>query len=229
MSPQRSSSLANSNTTTATKGRAAAAWKSTEQEDALFRTEVLGIHVPKDDDEWLLFETSRLTQFTRIFPLPKSAPSASSTSSAEASAVGVAEGATPMEEAEVEEEQPDEEDEDGANKEAGAKNKVAVKSATYEEIIFQAFLADKRQTMRLRMPLPNRQKVIDDNVGSFLPPLDAPSSSRSSFSTIGSVSFLLFLFFKPEANQNVDISHVFDNICVAGQRRCGLESTSQAR
>ncbi len=90
------------------------------------------------------------------------------------------------------EELPDEDDEDGGNKDTGVKNKVAVKSASYEEIIFQAFLADKRQTMRLRMPLPNRQKVIDDNVGSFLPPLDAPSSSRSSFSTIGSVSVSFF-------------------------------------
>ena len=26
------------------------------------------MHVPKDDDEWLLFETSRLTEFTRLFP-----------------------------------------------------------------------------------------------------------------------------------------------------------------
>jgi len=191
MSPQRSASLGGNNNSNATaaKGRAAAAWKSTEQEDALFRTEVLGIHVPKDDDEWLLFETSRLTQFTRIFPLPKSAPTTNNSSGTETSTVGVAEGIAPVEEAEVEE-QPDEDDEDGANKDTGAKNKVAVKSASYEEIIFQAFLADKRQTMRLRMPLPNRQKVIDDNVGSFLPPLDAPSSSRSSFSTIGSVSVL---------------------------------------
>ncbi len=53
--------------------------------------------------------------------------------------------------------------------------------------MLQAFLYDKRQTMRLRMPLPNRAKAIDDNLGSFLPPLDSASTSRSSFSTIGSV------------------------------------------
>lgn len=137
MSPPRSSSLAGN--PAATKGRAAAAWKSTEQEDAAYRTEVLSIHVPKDDDEWLLFETSRLTQFTRIFPLP--GPSTSAT--ANASDGVAAEGGTnkvaaaSQEEAEVEE-QPDEEDqqEDGI-KENGAKVKEAVKSATYEEIIFQ--------------------------------------------------------------------------------------------
>lgn len=145
MSPQRSSSLANNSNgnnsnSTANKGRAAAAWKSTEQEDALFRTEVLAIHVPKDDDEWLLFETSRLTQFTRIFPLPKSAPSVSgSAGGAEASTMGVAEGTAPVEEAEVEE-QPDEDEEDGTNKDTSAKNKVVVKSASYEEIIYQVII-----------------------------------------------------------------------------------------
>ena len=122
MSPQRSSSLpsSNNNTTVAAsaKGRAGAAWKSTEQEDALFRTEVLAIHVPKDDDEWLLFETSRLTQFTRIFPLPKTAPGASNPNGADSSSVGVADSdqhknsvdAALVEEAEVEE-QPDEDEE----------------------------------------------------------------------------------------------------------------------
>ena len=180
MSPPRSSNLANS-TAAKGQGRAQAAWKSTEQEDALYRTEVLGIHVPKDDDEWLLFETSRLTQFTRVFPyLSPTAAEGGATGAAESESKAV------LEEVEVEE-QPDEEDkEEDGNKENGAK-KVPVKSASYEEIIFQAFLHDKRQTMRLRCPLPNRAKVTDDNVGSFLPPLDAPSSSRSSFSSMGSV------------------------------------------
>jgi hypothetical protein len=70
----------------------------------------------------------------------------------------------------------------------------ANKVASYEDIIFQVFLQDKRQTMRLRCPLPNRAKMTDDN-SSFLPPLDPPpASSRSSFSSMVS-HCLRFSFF----------------------------------
>jgi hypothetical protein len=32
------------------------------------RAEVLAAHVPADDDEWLVYETSKLIEFTRLFP-----------------------------------------------------------------------------------------------------------------------------------------------------------------
>ena len=60
--------------------------------------------------------------------------------------------------------------------------------------ILQAFLQDRRQTMRMHQPLRPRV-VTDDNVGnsSFLPPLDG--ASRSNFSTINSVSFFFSFSF----------------------------------
>lgn len=46
------------------------------------------------------------------------------------------------------------------------------------------FLHDRRQTMRLRCPLPNRAKT-DENKDNFLPPLEPPASSRSTMSSMG--------------------------------------------
>ena len=60
--------------------------------------------------------------------------------------------------------------------------------------ILQAFLQDRRQTMRMHQPLRPRV-VTDDNVGnsSFLPPLDG--ASRSNFSTINSVSSFFYFYY----------------------------------
>ena len=53
----------------ATSSRASASWKGgTAEEEEAFREEVIAAHVPKDDDEWMLFEMKHLHQFTRIFP-----------------------------------------------------------------------------------------------------------------------------------------------------------------
>lgn len=115
----------------------------------LSRAEVMAMIVPKDDDEWLLFETARLTEFTRLYPPPKpAAPPADSSGS-----VSVQQAAAAAAELEVEvqgEEENEEDDEEGgvggAAKEGGkdalsphgsTKNKDKTKSATYEEIIFQ--------------------------------------------------------------------------------------------
>jgi hypothetical protein len=54
--------------------------------------------VPKDDDEWLLFESSRLTQFTRLYPPLK--PSVTSVdSSSTVSAAGAQQAAAAAAEA----------------------------------------------------------------------------------------------------------------------------------
>mmetsp|Transcript_29667 Transcript_29667/g.50082 ORF Transcript_29667/g.50082 Transcript_29667/m.50082 type:complete len:1391 (+) Transcript_29667:294-4466(+) len=83
MSPPRGSTASGSSR------RAPASWRSSEQEDAVFRSEVFAAHVPKDADEWMEFETSRLTQFSRIFPLPKSQQPNASSSSSSSSSVAV--------------------------------------------------------------------------------------------------------------------------------------------
>lgn len=103
---------------------------------------MLAIHIPKDDDEWMLFETSKLTQFTRIFPVPKAAASESSSGSAKAGVAAEEQlEAQPDEQEEEDGEEGKEgtsgagaKDKDGGNKEPA---KAAAKSATYEEIIFQ--------------------------------------------------------------------------------------------
>jgi hypothetical protein len=119
------------------------------------RAEVLSVHVPKDDDEWLLFETSKLTEFTRLYPPMRSAApgDTSSNNSGVASSSG-AQAAQAAAEAALEvevqgEDEADEDDEEnGGNKEGGSKDplltpngstkgKEKAKSATYEELIFQ--------------------------------------------------------------------------------------------
>lgn len=157
---------------------------------------MLAAHVPSENDEWLRFEMSKLTQCTRIFPLePK--PKEEENASEEAK--------------EDEEEKEDNEDDNDGDNNNGTneqpKPKVEetpaapkAKSATYEEIMFQVFLQDRRQTMRLRCPLPNRTKAEaennNSNNSSFLPPLEnGGSSSRgSSLSSMvtTSLSFISF-------------------------------------
>jgi hypothetical protein len=53
--------------------------------------------VPKDDDEWLLFESSRLTQFTRLYPPLK--PSVAAVDPNTASAAGTQQAAAAAAEA----------------------------------------------------------------------------------------------------------------------------------
>ena len=43
-------------------------WKTTADEDALFRTEVLLSQIPLGIDEWMVYEMKALSEFTRIFP-----------------------------------------------------------------------------------------------------------------------------------------------------------------
>jgi hypothetical protein len=54
--------------------------------------------VPKDDDEWLLFESSRLTQFTRLYPPLKPSVTTVDTNGA-ASAAGAQQAAAAAAEA----------------------------------------------------------------------------------------------------------------------------------
>lgn len=193
LSPPRSGSNTNNSvaSTSTTRGRPVPAWKvGGADEEAQLREEILAIHVPSEDEEWLRFEMARLNQCTRIFPPePRRANAAND-----------------AEDGKEEQEDVDDADETTqananamANGDESAKLTpsasatsqqpaaviAAAKSATYEEILFQVFLQDRRQTMRLRCPLPNRDPN-NLNKDGFLPPLDGPSSSRASFSSMGS-------------------------------------------
>lgn len=53
--------------------RAPAHWRGgSEEDEAAYREEVIAAHVPKEDNEWLVYETKRLVQFTRCFPVLES-------------------------------------------------------------------------------------------------------------------------------------------------------------
>eukprot|EP01039_Chlorochromonas_danica_P005990 gene5990-6597_t len=52
--------------------RMSAAWKAPPDEEAQYRQDILREHVPEEEEEWMRYEMSKLTQFTRVFPpLPK--------------------------------------------------------------------------------------------------------------------------------------------------------------
>jgi len=146
--------------------RAPAVWRCAgAEEDVPFRNEVLGIHIPAEDDIWMEREQKMLTEFTRIFPkLPKR------------------EGQTEAE-AENEDNEGDDVDEEGVSIPSNAGSSASQQSgdasvstsvtkfkpASYEDIIVQAFILDKRQTMRLHGPLAARLRPGSQEE---LPPLD---------------------------------------------------------
>eukprot|EP01033_Poteriospumella_lacustris_P012064 gene12064-8619_t len=208
LSPPRSGNNTNNSvaSTSTTRGRPVPAWKvGGADEEAQLREEILAMHVPSEDEEWLRFEMARLGQCTRIFPPePRRANAAND-----------------AEDGKEEQEDVDDADETTqanamamANGEDSAKltpsasatsqppAAAAAKSATYEEILFHVFLQDRRQTMRLRCPLPNRDPN-NVNKDGFLPPLDGPSSSRASFSSMGSGRGVVG-WKAPRSNQPID-------------------------
>jgi hypothetical protein len=178
---------------------------SQPDEEAQYRQEVLSLHIPDEQEEWLRFESERLTQCTRIFPLAKRAGK-------EKDKGGDGErdvGEENEEELEIEEEDIGDKGTDkkkvdkdkeaavvASNSNSNSNKEEKKKPASYEEILFQVFLQDKKQTMRLRCPLPSRVRPDDSNGReSFLPPLDPPTSSRSSMSTMVSAALTaLFVF-----------------------------------
>lgn len=189
-------------TDSSTTRRASAIWRTTAPEEELaFKQEVLSIHIPASEaDEWLRFETSRLNLCTRIFPLPSyyratSQGERQSESRGESREISANNAMTNNEE-EAEENTEDNNNDDNGETEVKqtaastttANTAIKAKSATYEEILYQVFLQDRRQTMRMTRPLPNRAKMSDDtsSMGSFLPSINNSESSKSSNSMIGS-------------------------------------------
>lgn len=174
MSPPRNQSLNSGR-------RPLASWKQAPDEEEAFRAEVLATHVPDENDEWMRFEMSRLTQFTRIFPILKPAQTSGSASASN----GIAAGEEEAEEAE----EAVEEGDATSNTVTPVENTKKKKSATFEEILYQVFLADRRQTMRLRNPLPNRTKAEEqaaNGVGPYVPPeTNAAKSTMGNGRAVG--------------------------------------------
>jgi hypothetical protein len=101
----------------ASSARSQASWKvSTLEEVEAFKEDVLSIHVPSEDDDWMRFEMKQLTQFTRIFPvLPDKTVNSNSTNA--------------MTEEEAAELEAKEEDDDDDKDDQEDENNVNVKSA----------------------------------------------------------------------------------------------------
>jgi hypothetical protein len=98
---------------------------------------VLAVHVPAEDDEWLAYETSKLLEFTRLFPpLKGGKPFFADAEAGDSSSVAAAtEGDADAQDAEGGEE----EDEAGGIKALQAKSASSgkFKAASYNEIICQ--------------------------------------------------------------------------------------------
>eukprot|EP01038_Epipyxis_sp_PR26KG_P005590 gene5590-7718_t len=160
-----------------TQRRPQPAWKGGVDEDLLYKQEVLSVHVPDENEDWMQLEMSKLSQFTRIYPLETRRDKIDGPGSA----LHQVDGEDVLAEGNDEENDEDEEESNqivnaGDAGIASPNPKSSQKVATYDEILFQVFLQDKRQLMRLRCPLPNRTKADENS----LPPLDSIHSSRSS-------------------------------------------------
>lgn len=132
---------------------------------------MLSLHVPSDSDEWLKHETEKLTQFTRLFPLPStSSRSANADDDGQHTCI---DGANKHDEASVDlaedhesivEEDDDDDKEDkhaaaavasqagGSGGSAAAAmmiRKQQFKSASYEDIIFQVLIVDVAMVARV--------------------------------------------------------------------------------
>jgi len=168
----RSLSPPTSRSTSIPNQKPIASWKMAPEEESNYRNEVLSIHYPKEDDEWLIHESKILNQFTRIFPPENSIIMKSDKQDDDV----------------IDMKEDDDNDDDAtttmqsngnSNKEDEVKTTTVNSiTASYEDIIFQVFLQDKRQTQRLICPLPSRVRPISENDSQSLPPLD---TTRTSF------------------------------------------------
>ena len=156
-------------------GRSNAAWKViSSEEDEILRKEVTALHTPNEDDEWMLNEMRYLTQFTRIYPeMPKTAPSTGNENDEKIGAS--AESNNSDNEEEVEERDDDENEKEDDCSIVGNRNLLPVKekskyiAASHAEILYQVFLLDRKQMMRLRCPLGNTNRSKVDLETSSLP------------------------------------------------------------
>ena len=110
------------------------------------------MHVPRDDDEWLLYETAKLTQFTRLYPPVRKTRNQLTPTAA--TATDKLEVGSLSSSAMHPGEEQDEDEEEEAGPAAGSSNSTKhsnnsstagagrekFKAASYEEIMFQVYI-----------------------------------------------------------------------------------------
>ena len=181
-----------------TQKRPVASWKGISDEDAAaLRAEAVDLHVPKEGDVWIERERRALTQFTQIFPLEHHHhhhhnSKEKGSNGSDGNGNGDGDGDEEKEDFVDGEDQGDDVDGGNGNDDRDGNRAVVKKGdvakgktprASYEDIIFQVFLEDRRQMMRFRNPLvarthdrPSSEPRGKD--GHTLPPLDNKNSSR---------------------------------------------------
>jgi hypothetical protein len=111
------------------------------------RAEVLSQHIPADDDEWMMREMKRLVQFTRIFPLDSYYRAQKQQQQPLASGMTQASPLSERDDDDAVDRDDDDDDGDEDNEkqksvgnDADKAGKPApFKSASYEEILYQAW------------------------------------------------------------------------------------------
>jgi tubulin polyglutamylase TTLL6/13 len=132
--------------------RSNTSWKQASVESDNFRSDVIAVHVPTEDDSVIKQEMSFLSQFTRIYPPMKDSLSKVAT----------------------EDDNDDGSDSEDPRSNAKSNDNVTSRgSITYEDIMYKAFVEDKRQFMRLFHPLAARTRppTSDGKDNNSLPPL----------------------------------------------------------
>lgn len=188
----------------ASTSRRASQWKGGDDEE-LFKLEVVQQHVPEELDPWMQREMRILKSFTRIFP-PEVKQGKSVTDSAVGDGVA-AELSKDKDDKDVAEGSDGEDSDDGEDRDeeenetpsappttkpgAAAAAHLLVahekkKLASFNDILVEAFLQDRRQTLRLRGPLAHQSRPEKD--GNSLPELNSKAawgSTKASKSSPG--------------------------------------------
>lgn len=171
-------------------------WKGGDDEE-LFKLEVLQQHVPDESDAWMQREMRILKSFTRIFP-PEMRPPKSDDSNAAASGELMSrdekEAADGSDNGEDSDDGDDRDEDDAETPSVPPPTKQSLpvanavanlltvpekkKMATMNDILVEAFLQDRRQTLRLRGPLAHQARQEKD--ANSLPELNAKAAWGST-------------------------------------------------
>ena len=191
-------------------GRSNAVWKViSSEEDDMLRKEVVALHKPNDDDEWMLKEMKYLTQFTRIYPEVPKLKTSTGSDSDEKIAASTENNSDNEDEVEERDDDDNEREDDtsivGNRNLLPANEKSKYVPASFSEILYQVFLLDRKQMMRLRCPLGNNARNKADLETSSLPPVN--SVAKDPISGKGIVQWRAPLK-KPDTNINSAITKV---------------------
>lgn len=134
-------------------------WKDSDPgEEEQLKAKVLSQFVPSSEDAWLRYEAAHLLEFTRIYPLP---PPLNKDALGEGEKQVMEMGAEDDQEASDDGEAAEETEASGAI--TISKQQPRFKAASFEDIMVQVFLQDRRQVLRLHGPMAlHRSNSVDD-------------------------------------------------------------------